>query len=304
MARVPIEGTHYGPSPAKTSFNPGTIPGIYNWVMDKARDDELAFRLSNYEFGLKVRGFTWNVDWSFFYFNTLSDEMIANKHRITPYTLEYVKAGIRSAITDRAVTPYRPRYRVFKFPRYEVLGATFQTALQQGWFKEWRLEMFYAIGEPFNKGTDGSSSRIYDEVRRDNWGFGLECRDYFDIPYFTRNWFDSKKMSISLTLFFEQIMNHDRDLVVRSGRGHRTGDSHATEFAWSFSQYFNKSKWFVMYTGTYNPIGKYFHCPILGYAPGNHWRFEGGVAMYGSKASSNKGLYDKDFVLVRVRYEF
>jgi len=304
MARVPIEGTHYGPSPATTSFNPGKMPGIYNWVMDKARDDEPGWKLSNYEYAIKVRGFTKNVDWSIFYFNTISDEMIADKNRVTPYTLEYVKAGIGSIITDQTIRPHRPRYRVFKFPRYEVLGATFQTALPRGWFKEWRLELFFAFGQPFNKGTDGESSGVYDEVRRNNFGFGLECRDYFEIPYFTRRWFDNKKMSISLTIFYDKIMNHDRDLVVRSGRGHRTGDSHAFEITWSISQYLDKSKFFTMFTGSYNPIGKYFLCPVLGYAPGDHWRFESGVAIYGSKASSNKGLHDKDFVLLRVRYEF
>jgi hypothetical protein len=141
-------------------------------------------------------------------------------------------------------------------------------------------------------------------VRRDTFGFGLEARDYFKIPYFTHAWFDDKKASISLTWFYEKILNHDKDLVVRSGRGHRPGDSHASEVAWSVSQYWFHSQLFTMFTGSYNFIGKYFMCPIIGYAPGRHWRFEGGWAIYGSKSSSNKGLYDKDSVLFRVRYEF
>ena len=30
------EGTHWGPSPAATSFNPGHGPGIYNWSVTEA----------------------------------------------------------------------------------------------------------------------------------------------------------------------------------------------------------------------------------------------------------------------------
>jgi hypothetical protein len=59
-----------------------------------------------------------------------------------------------------------------------------------------------------------------------------------------------------------------------------------------------------MFTGSYNFIGKWFVLPVLSYAPGKHWRFEGGVPLYGSKAESNDGLVNKDSILIRVRYEF
>ncbi len=303
-ARIPLEGTHYGPSPATTSFNPGKGFGIYHWVQEKARHDAPGWNLKkNWEFGFKVRGFSWNIDWAVFYFNTLNDEMTAN-HRVTEFTLNYVKQGIRSAILNTPIDPEVAGYKVFNYKRFEVIGATLQTRFQNFPISEWRLEMFYEIGRPLNKGTDGSSSAIYDEVRRDIFGFGLEARDYYRIPYFTHNWFDDKKMSISITFFWEKILNHDTDLVIRSGRGHRPEDSHAVTIAYSISQYFMHSKWFTMITGSYNPIGKYFICPILGYAPGKHWRFEGGIPIYGSKATKNKGLHDKDSILFRIRYEF
>ncbi len=38
----------------------------------------------------------------------------------------------------------------------------------------------------------------------------------------------------------------------------------------------------IMFTGSYNPIGKYFLCPILSYAPGDHWRWEVALPIYGS----------------------
>ncbi|MFC1591083.1 DUF1302 family protein [Thermodesulfobacteriota bacterium] len=305
MTRIPIESTHYGPHRAKTSFNPRRGYGIYHWVQEKARDDERGFHLrKNWEFGFKIRGYTWNVDWSLFYFNSRNDEMTANPSRLTAYTLPYVQAGIRSILTGSRINPEGPDRKVFNYKRFEVLGATFQTRFETFPVSEWRLELFYEIGRPFNKGTNADSSEIYAEVRRDTGGFGLEARDRFTIPYFTHNWFDDKKMSISITLFYEKIFNHDGDLIVRGGRGHRPGDSHAAEIAYSISQYWLHSKWFTMVTGSYNFIGKFFVCPIIGYAPGRHWRFEGGIPIYGSSANRNMGSHDKDSILFRVRYEF
>ncbi len=304
-ARLPIEGTHYGPSPADSSFNPGKGFGITHWVFEKARRDAPGWNLrKNWEIGLKIRGYVWNIDWSLFYLNTLNDEPIANPHRFDQFALEYVKAGLRSIMTGSSINPEFPGYKVFNYKRFELIGGTFQTRLQNFPISEWRLEVFYEIGRPYNKGDGGDSSEIYDEVRRDSFGFGLEARDYYTIPYFTHNWFDDKKMSISVTFFYEKIFNHDRDLVVRSGRGHRPGDSSAVTIAYSISQYFWHQKFFMMLTGSYNPIGKYFICPVFGYAPGRHWRFEGGIPIYGSSASKNMGLHDRDSILLRVRYEF
>ena len=80
--------------------------------------------------------------------------------------------------------------------------------------------------------------------------------------------------------------------------------AHATEFVWSFSQQLFNSQVMAMFTGSYNPIGKYFLCPILSYAPGDHWRWEVALPIYGSWTSGNMGLYDKDSILFRIRYEF
>jgi len=38
--------------------------------------------------------------------------------------------------------------------------------------------------------------------------------------------------------------------------------------------------------------------------PGQHWRFEGGPVIYWSGYAYNRGYYDKDSILIRLRYEF
>jgi len=310
MTRLPIEGTYQGEGLTDARFNDGCDYGIAEWGFEKMRKDEPGWDLSNWELGLKVRGYTWDIDWSVFYFNTINDAATVGDGKLkggfgskyTRFLLEYVNnAGIAGA--GGPFDPQYPDYDIFSYKRYEVLGATFQTRFQDFPISEWRLEMFYYIGEPLNM-AEGGSAAIYNETRKDTFGFGLEGRDYYRIPYITHNWFDDKKMVASITFFFEEIRDFDRDLVIRKGRGHRRGDSHAAEVTWSFSQQFLHAKWFAMFTGSYNFIGKWFALPVLSYAPGKHMRWEAGYAMYGSSDSWQNGLEDKDSILLRVRYEF
>lgn len=304
-AKVPIEGTHNGPSPATTSFNPGKGPGMYEWIQEKARRDAPSWDLSNTEVGLKVRGYTWDIDWSLFYFNTISDVAVAIPKTITPFSLIMVKSGIKSILTGSRIDPHFPGYKVFDYKRYTVLGLTAQTIIEKLHGSEWRLEMFYEIKNKYNKGTDHSNSNIYGLAERDAIGGGLVYADRFTIPYLTHKFFDDKKITTSITLFYEKILGEFSDIIIsETGRGHRYNDSHATEIAYSFQQQFYNSQWMIMLTGSYNPIGKYFICPIVSYAPGKHWRWEAAVPIYGSSARTNRGSYDKDSILFRARYEF
>jgi hypothetical protein len=303
-ARVPIEGTHYGPSPAATSFNPGKGFGIYEWVQEKARRDAPGWSLRNTEVGFKIRGYTWDIDWSVFYFNTRSDSPTANDN-FSKFANTYVFSGLKSIFTGSEIDPKFPGYKVFNYKRYEVLGGTAQTIIDSLHGSEWRFEWFYEMGNHFNKGTNHESSEIYAECERDTVGGGLVYSDRFTIPWFTHNLADDKKISISLSMFYEKVLGEFHDIIIyESGRGHRAGDSHATEFVWSVSQQLFNSQVMAMFTGSYNPIGKYFLCPILSYAPGRHWRWELALPIYGSTTSTNMGLHDKDSILFRIRYEF
>ena len=306
MARIPIEGTHRGPSPADTAmFAPGRMFGITHWAFEKMRKDEPGWSLSNWELGLKVRGYTWDIDWSFFYFNTISDEAVADPRRANDFFMEYIQAGLATAITGRTQRLNFPGYRVYDFKRFEVLGATFQTVFESLPMTEWRLELFYEIGNHYNKAEGGSSSGVpYATVKRDTFGFGLEIRDRFTVPWMTHALFDDKKLNISLSYFYDKIANPHNDIVITSGRAYRPGDNHASTFSWSISQYAFHSQVFTMFQGTYSPIGKYNLVGVLGYAPGSHWRYDLGISLYGSKASKNKGVPKQDFYLIRVRYEF
>ena len=69
-------------------------------------------------------------------------------------------------------------------------------------------------------------------------------------------------MDVSLTFFYERVFNWNDDIIIsESGRGHRRGAAHSSEVAWNVQQFFLHQQFMFMFTGSYNPIGKYFICP-------------------------------------------
>ena len=59
----------------------------------------------------------------------------------------YVFSGIKSILTGSEIDPAFPGYKVFNYKRYEVLGGTAQTIIEQLHGSEWRFEWFYEIGQ-------------------------------------------------------------------------------------------------------------------------------------------------------------
>ncbi len=306
-ARLPVEGTHYGPNPVDANpFYPYLPYGVTTWLFEKARRDAPGWQLKNYEYGLRVRGYTWNIDWTLVYFDGLYDAPITQAQKLpSAFFSNYIAKGIIGSITRKPQKVYFPNETLFRYPRYKMIGGTAQTVIEALRNSVWRLEWFYNFDEPYNRGTNADSGSVYDTVGRDTFGMGLNWSDKFSLGKFTHKYCDDKMMDVSLTFFYERVFNWDDDIIIaESGRGHRRGASHSAEIAWNVQQFVWHQQLMFMFTGSYNPIGKYFLCPIVAYVPGNHWRFELGYPMYGSRTPSNKGLHDKDSVLMRLRYEF
>jgi hypothetical protein len=304
-ARLPVEATHYGPNPVDTNpFYPYCAYGVTTWQFEKARRDAPGWQLKNYEYGLRVRGYTWDIDWTLLYYDGLYDAPIA-KPNVGQATLDnYFAAGLKGQATQILQYPTYPDEKVFIYPRYRLIGGTAQTVIPALHNSVWRLEYFYNFNEPYNVGTDGKSSGIYDWVRRGCFGMGLNWSDKFSIPGLTK-FCDDKMMDVSLTFFYERVFNWNDDIIIaESGRGHRAKAASSREIAWNVQQFMFHQTFMIMYTGSYNTIGKWFLCPIFAYVPGNHWRWELGFPTYGSSERTNKGLHDKDSVLFRMRYEF
>ena len=291
-ARLPVEGTHYGPNPVDTNaFYPYMPYGVTTWLFEKARRDAPGWQLKNYEYGLRVRGFVWDIDWTLLYYNGLYDAPIARAAQLnSAFFSNYIFKGIVGSATQTPQIPTYPSEKLYVYPRYSMIGGTAQTVIESLGDSVWRLEWFYNMNEPYNRGTDGDSSAIYDRVKRDCFGMGLNWSDKFALGSFTHKYCDDKMMDVSLTFFYERVFNWDDDIIIaESGRGHRAGAAHSAEIAWNVQQFFLHQTFMFMFTGSYNPIGKYFMCPIIAYVPGNHWRFELGYPVYGSRTTIQQG---------------
>jgi len=306
-ARLPVDGTHYGANPVVTQsvFYPYVPYGVTTWQFEKARRDAPGWELKNYEYGLRVRGFTWDIDWTLLYYDGLYDAPIATSDLPQAFLDNYLGVALKGQVTQTLQQPTFPSQKLFVYPRYRMIGGTAQTVIPALHNSVWRLEYFYNFDEPYNVGTDGSNSALYDWVRRGCFGMGLNYSDKFKIPGFTHRFCDDKMMDVSLTFFYERVFDWNDDIIIaESGRGHRGQTASAHEIAWNVQQFFFHQTFMFMFTGSYNPIGKYFLAPIVAYVPGNHWRWELGFPTYGSSERTNKGLHDKDSVLFRMRYEF
>jgi len=308
--RLPVEGTQWGPWPDTTSFNPGHGPGIYNYSVTEAwqKYQPKKWQISNWQLGFRLRGFSYNIDWTLLYVNQLYQGPVAVPGAMTDFGVKYVVAGLRSQTDTNEFIKPDPYYgpRPYDWKRYQLFGGTAQTTFDALHGSVWRLEYFYEHNAPYNLSTTGTTQgTIYDQAKRDTFGFGLNYSDKFLLPYIGRYWFNNQFTQVSLTAFYEKILNFDKDLIVDSSRDHEYNCSSSQTYSWNIMQQWDNAIWTFIFMGSYAPIGKWFMCPMIGYGPGNHWRIEGGPIIYHNNNKFNRGGYwDKSSVLIRIRYEF
>jgi hypothetical protein len=307
---LPDEGTHWGqPYHASNPFYPTEGFGAAHWLLEKMRRDAPGWSLTkNYEYGFRMRGYTRGVDWTIMYYNSRTDAPIADPNKVGGFFAQYLLAGIGATITGSTINPEWPGYRVFKYKRSQVVGGTAQMFAQKLHGSILKMEWFYEIGTPFNKGPRGSSSGVYEETRRDVLGIAFNYADKYAIPWFTQSRLcTGKQLEVSLTYFWEKIMNHDHDLV-QDARYHRPGDSTADVITLFFMQAMFNQTINLVFSGSYYPhIDKWMAIPTFSYTfPGEHWRADFGCALYGGARNDyTRGFYaHKDKLIFRLRYEY
>ncbi|MCP4715659.1 MAG: hypothetical protein GY868_11125 [Deltaproteobacteria bacterium] len=308
--QIVLEGTHKGVKPYGVRFfDPVNQQfGIYHWQRQKWSHDAPGWHLKkNWELGFRVRGHTWGVDWTLLYWNARDDTAVAHPGRIGAYTLPFIKSGIMTAMNSGWVPPANvPDDRVYYYKRYQTIGGTTQVNVHPLWDTVWRTEWFYEINRPLNKATFGDSQDIYGWTRRDIFGAAAQCSKTFEIPWFTRTVGADRRLEVSLTYFWEKVLNHDHDLVL-SDRDHAWTNSTTDTLIMFMKQDMFHSKLIFIFTGRYFlRTGKWMAIPSLCYVfPGIHWRFDMGyVAEGGPKRNYVKSSATMDKVTIRLRYEF
>ncbi|MCP4714906.1 MAG: DUF1302 domain-containing protein, partial [Deltaproteobacteria bacterium] len=275
---LPEDGTHYGTLVHESVFDPSNKFGMGHWILEKMKRDAPGFTLGNYEYGFKVRGYCWNIDWTLMYYNSLSDTPVAHPDRNGRLALAYVLP----AIQGRAA-PDWPDYKVFYYKRTQNIGGTAQVYIHNLWRSVWRLEWAYQIGVPMNKGTDGSSTGTYGWTRRDAFAFAVACSKSITIPGFTQSFLATgRQLDLTITYAWDKVLNHDHDLVLGSS-GHAYDHSVNDQVSMFLMQDFFHSTFMFICNGYYHfHTGKWMVVPTVTYMfPGDHWRADVGYAAFG-----------------------
>ncbi len=314
---IPYTGTHWGPEYFKNAtFSPGKEMGLFSWMQEKWYRDHPGWNLKkNYEWGFRIRGFTWNIDWTLLFWDALDDGPVADADRVGPFVFQYIQAGI-AAGGGRVHPGDWPDKKIYKYKRYQTVGGTAQTYVDWLYQSVWRLEWFYEINRPMNLGTDGSSSAVYDEYRANILGIAIQGNWKLDIPWFTRNIGTGKQMDFSLTYFWEKIFQHERDMLT-ADRFHRPGDSVTDAVTMFIKQEMFNTSWVFIFIGNYYfRAGKWMAVPSFTYVFPESvlkggLRMDIGAKLYGgakhglNKPSGLSHLMDhKDSIIFRIRYEF
>ncbi len=310
------QGTHWGPKAFKgrTSFTRDKEMGFWPWLYEKNYRDAPTWNLSeNYEWGFRLHGYTWGIDWTLLYWNHRLDWGIASVHdgNMDTFAMQYVSAGIRAAMTGSHLNPGDwPDYRVFKFKRYQTIGGTAQTYVPWLHLSTWDFEWFYEIGSPFNKGTDSNDRALYDEVRRDVLGLAIKYNDRFKLPAVLENLLQTNKnIDFSITYFWEKIFNHDHDIIA-SNRNHLPGDSVTDGIAlWAKAELFNTNIAVVpVFQWLFRTKRWYCVLPVTYYFPRPYHNFRAtvGLKLYGAKRNNPNGnSWDRrDSLIFRLEYQF
>lgn len=311
---LPYEGTHWGcPKEYKSNiFNTnirGSQQGMFDWLQAKwYRDAPAEWSTDNWELGLRVQGYTFDIDWSVLYWNAKSDNPVSIPSRASAFAFQYVKAGLKSLINNNAVDPGDwDGGKIVRYKRYQTFGGTAQTFFPKLHNSVWRLEWYYELDSPFNRGTDSSSSGAYDMVRKDALGVAVQYNDKWDIPWWTQKIGTGRQFDISITYFIDHIFGENRDLVI-DNRNHRKNEADMDAFTMFMKQEMFNTTWVFTFNGNYYLRRQsWMAVPCLTYMfPGEHWRADMGLKIYGGgKNDYSRGYYaHKDSVILRLRYEY
>lgn len=310
--KLPHEGTHWGPEffrQRPDAFAAVKDRGFFSWLQEKWMDDEPGWSLSNYEFGGRVQGFTYNIDWTLIYWNALSDG---------PTNADITRA-IQHASTYFDINnplPNQPRETIFKYKRLQTFGGTAQTFTTPVKDTVWRMEWFFEYDSPVVKGLEGRSDAIYANTRRNILGIAFQGNWYWRIPWFTNAVGKGQQMQTSLTYFNERVLNYDKDLYLVD-RNYRQGSSTAESISLFVMQQMYNTSWTFVFLGNYFPqIQKWMAVPSLTYIFADSglfsgFRFDCGFKIFGGPSRKyadenglSRAMNRKSSVILRLRYEF
>lgn len=270
--------------------------------------------MKNWELGFRVRGFTYNIDWTLLWYNAPFDGPVVNATHGKAFTAQYMGVAVPAMLTGKRsftwddlpdVTSYP--HDVYYWKRVQTFGGTAQTTFNNFMPSAvWRCEVAFNKNEPFNLSTDQTKTNIYDWTRKKTLAVAFSWSDRWNIPWFTRALCTGKQLETTLTYYRQTILDYDGNLVTQDSYIDR-GDT-ANEAINLFVQaYLFNYSWVFTFVGQYQTYSdRYQAVPVISYVfPGEHWRADFGAKWYNAKRGYVRSTYwAHDSLIFRLRYEF
>jgi len=298
------EGTWPGTAPWGPRFaDHDANIGIYEWNREKWTRDSPGWNTSNWEAGFRIRGFTYGVDWTFIYWNSIQDDWIA-----VASPSELSQFAFWGFFPDPEGADWSDYGRIYDAKRYDMIGGTFERYCPEIWDTVWIIEWALDFGHPINKGTNGNDQAPTGVTERNIFDIGIKMQKALNIPWFTQsNIACGRMLDFAITYQWDKVLSHEGRSDAVGSRWHQNTDSVADNITLYFKQDMFYNKIVLVFIGNYYfQIGRWQAIPSIGYSlPGRHWRIEGGYAMYGGKHDEyiNYSSHN-DAAFMRIRYEF
>lgn len=312
---APPTGTHWSASQFRDNPFSKWGPGVFGWQLTRWMHEarEQRYDIHNWQLGLRVRGYTYNIDWTLLWWNAPASAPIVDPIDAKAYTSQYFGGAIPAVIQGKQVSwsrlpdPTDYPHDVFKWRRYQIFGGTAQTTFNNFMPSAvWRCEIAYGRNEPFNVSTDQTKTNIYGVRRQDTLAVAFSWSDKWTIPWVTRHICTGKQMDTTITYYRQNILNRSHDLVTQDYFIDKS-DTFSEKISIFMQLAMFNQVWTLTTVGSYyTKSDRWFICPTLTYMfPGEHWRCDIGWKGYGTKHGYLRGSYfDKDSVIFRLRYEF
>ena len=314
MFRLPPAGSTWGAG--KTGQ---MADGLFQMLQDTWKQDSphRLRNISNYQWGLRVRGFTKGVDWTLQYFDAIDFLPVGIPNRVNQQVSAYF---LLNGNVDESV-----RSRVWQYKRTRYLGATaqyFEELFIQGVVS---FELSYQIGKHYNTtNIDGDTITIpafkykgktygpfesdlkslsTGDVQKDGIGYGLSIDRPIMWPWLAQ-YNENRVIDFSVQVFQDWILGHQRNLALQPGRG--AGDRSTTAFTALFMTHWYHDEFLVVYKTLYDTSGTGYNIAAVNYAPGRHWRYEIGCMFFYSLVNhaQEPNSFDKDSLYFRLKYEW
>ena len=314
--KIPFEGTYLG-----AGLTGEMSDGLFTELQKKWYEDEPGHQLKYGEGGLRIRGYSWNLDWTIEYFNTIDDTPSSRKGKLDIantyppiWMMTKPDSGIDPSVplniaqmygfkNPQAVKDAWKSNRVFAYRRTQYFGATFQTYVEAKWLKSIvRGEFVYQMGKKYAK-KNYDTGAYYDIVERDAFNYGINISRPTFWPKWLMKLTGYRSITYTFQVFQDWIFNHDHDLSI-SGRGR--GDRNVTTLTFDTMCDFMKQTLTVVTKNLYDTSGTGYSVIAMVYGPGDHWRYDLGYINFYSFVDweQESASHDKDFVYFKLRYEF